>query len=169
MEIEKGDFDGLDRKAVRLVEDIRTQIEHGLLSDLFHSSCFHSFLGLLHLRYKPIWPLAVHTLSYLMNMHFQFCWSRMFESVKALHFMILSNGGCGTETPTNDRTVDSETVYDAEVSETERVKMADDATDGFTELTYLLQVIEGESAFCLLVHILWYHRSGSISSGDKDS
>ena len=169
LEIERGDFDGLDRKAVRLVEDIRTQIEHGLLSASFHSSCFHSFLGLLHLRYKPIWPLAVHTLSFLTNMHFQSYWNRIFERVKALHFIILSNARCITKTPTNGTTVNSETVNDAEVSERERVKKVDDATDEFTELSYLLQAIKGNSVPSFLVHDPWCHRSGSMSSGDKDS
>eukprot|EP00210_Caulerpa_lentillifera_P001431 g1373.t1 len=78
LEIEQGDFSGLDRRVEHKIEMIQKQIKYEDTNAVLLPSCFSSFLGLLNIPYQPIWPTVSETISILLKNQFTKFWPILF-------------------------------------------------------------------------------------------
>lgn len=139
LEIEMCDLSGLDRRIEHKIQTIQKQISIGVSNSMLLTSCFHSFLGLLNIPYRPIWSTISSTLSILLDQQFSEFWPIIFHELMDCQSSLLV---APEDQIPDKRPVNLSSILKKFDLESSLLNPPESWTDDLTKMLFLLQSME---------------------------
>ena len=140
------EFSGTDRKAVRSIETIQSQLEQHALPHSLQRAYFHGMMGLLHLPFRPIWSPTVSVMADMLHNSLDQLWPVLLSRVMSIESSLME--------PTHDTVQDTaddatplctlESIYGSEMLMRFEQEEQRDASDHLREFVMLAQIAESK-------------------------